>query len=133
MRYAAVCISLFAALTDGSSSYSAERVALSESEIATCVARVLQSFATIQNPRVSSQSLERDRHQLVIEYSFVDRLGGAHGVRLPIYRNEEGWYVSINDLTESEDEPGYVATRELYRSCGIDGSVFAGLSSSERR
>jgi hypothetical protein len=51
---------------------------------------------------------------------------------MPIYRNDEGWYVDMHDLSQSDDEPGYAATRELYRSCGIDGFAFAGLLPSER-
>jgi hypothetical protein len=46
---------------------------------------------------------------------------------MPIYRNEQGWYVSINDLSSSEDEPGYPAMLELYRTCGIDGFALAGV------
>jgi len=113
--------------------YCADKPPLSLTELPPCITKVLRGFSNIQNPNVTVERAGAGQRQPVIRYSFIDRLNVVHQDRLPIYQDENRrWYISVNDLSVSEDDPGYRASGELWSACGIDGMAFAGRLPSER-
>lgn len=93
------------------------------SEFAKCMVDVLRAIPNVQSAIVGRFG----NKMFYLDYEFLDASGERQWNRLPVESNEDGsWMYWINDLMDTESDPGKEAGDDWFRKCRVDGGAILG-------